>query len=116
MQITVELDSNRDVRVTLCGEFDAVGCKVVREDLESAARQCANGTLYLDLLDVTFIDSSGIGAIVYLFKRIRAVEGKLQIVNVRGQALELISLLRVDEAIPVSPYADPAVTADSIVR
>ncbi len=107
MQITVDLDSNRDVRVTLCGEFDAMGCKLVREDLESAARQCASGTLHLDLYDVTFIDSSGIGAIVYLFKRVRAVEGKLNIVNVRGQALELISLLRVDEAIPVSPYATP---------
>lgn len=104
MQISINLSSNHDVTVTLTGEFDAHGCQAVREDLECAAKQCGGGTLYLDLANVSFLDSSGIGAIVFLFKRVRAVEGKLHILNVRGQPLELMLLLRVGEAIPLSEY------------
>lgn len=106
MQISIKLSSNHDVLVTLSGEFDAHGCQEIREELECAAKQCGGGTLYLDLADVSFLDSSGIGATVFLFKRVRAVSGTLHLLNVRGQPLELMSLLRVGEAIPLSEYGD----------
>lgn len=106
MQISINLSSNHDVIVALSGEFDAHGCQEIRDELESAAKQCRGGTLYLDLADVNFLDSSGVGAVVFLFKRVRAVGGSLHILNVRGQPLELMSLLRVGEAIPLTEFSD----------
>ena len=61
----------------------------------------------IDLRGVTFIDSSGIGAIVFLFKRLRAANRELMLVGVHGQVRELIELLRVDHALPVE-LLDPA--------
>jgi len=90
--------------LALEGELDAQGCKDIRDVIELTAQDCTDTTLFLDLHKVTFMDSSGVGAIVFLFKRLTAADAQLQVVNVHGQPKELLSLLRVNEAIPVSWY------------
>ncbi len=107
MKISIDLSSKNEVSVALNGEFDAAGCKAVRDELEKSVELCNQNTFYLDLKDVSFIDSSGIGAIVFLYKRVNASNGKLKVVNVGGQPKELMNLLRVPEAIPVS-WVEPA--------
>jgi len=104
MNIQITQPDTQSIIVKLNGEFDACGCKEVREKLEGVAGDCKDKTLLMDLCEVSFIDSSGIGAIVFLFKRLRAVNGQLEIINVRNQPQELITLLRVHEAIPVQWY------------
>ena len=101
MRISISNQSENEVHVELSGDFDAEGCREIRDNLELAVDCCSGGVMLLDLYKVDFIDSSGIGAMVFLFKRLRAVDGSLKIINVRGQPQELISLLRVEEAIPV---------------
>lgn len=101
MNISVTELHENEIQVALSGELDAHGCRAVREDLENVASLCRDTVLNLDLRAVSFIDSSGIGAIVYLFKRLRNVGGKLKVINVQGQPQELLTLLRVGEAIPV---------------
>ncbi len=90
-----------DINVSLEGEFDANGCKEIREELESLVDGAIGRLLILDLENVSFIDSSGIGAIVFLYKRALENEGNLRLRNVTGQPQELITLLRVDKAIDV---------------
>lgn len=86
--------------VQLSGEFDACGCKEIRSELEAIVDDFpSEKMLCLDLYDVDFIDSSGVGAIVFLFKRIQTMNGSMEIIRVHGQPQELLSLLRVDEAI-----------------
>lgn len=88
--------------VRLSGEFDASGCKEIRDELEPIVDEFTEEeTLFLNLFDVSFIDSSGVGAIVFLYKRLKSINGSMKITNVHGQPKELLSLLRVNEAIPV---------------
>ena len=54
----------------------------------------------LNLEDVPFIDSSGIGAIVFLFKRLKVQQRNMRITGVTGQPAELFRMLRVHKAIP----------------
>ena len=88
--------------VYLSGDFDAQGCKDIRSELEEMVENYPETILSIDLEDVQFIDSSGIGAIVFMFKRLTAVGSELKLCNVKGQPKELISLLRVHEVISVS--------------
>ena len=113
MIISFEGEFSENYKVNLSGEFDALGCKEIREQLEGVVDRCGERTLALDLKDVSFIDSSGVGAIVFLFKRLRAVKGYLTLVNVQGQPLELLTLLRVDEAIPVKPFFENDVQSEA---
>ncbi len=90
-----------DLVVKLCGEMDALGCTKIRTELERIT-DTENTNVSLDLSQVSFLDSSGIGAIVFLYKRLKAQGRTLIIVGVQGQPQELMKLLRIDSAIPVS--------------
>ncbi len=90
-----------DLVVKLCGEMDALGCTKIRTELEQIT-DTKNINVSLDLSQVNFLDSSGIGAIVFLYKRLKAQGRTLIIVGVQGQPQELMKLLRIDRAIPVS--------------
>jgi anti-anti-sigma factor len=99
--------------VVLDGDFDALGAGAVRSSFEELVTD--GGTdVVVDMSGVRFMDSSGIGALVYLYKRLVAAGRGLELVGLDGQPLELVNLLRVDKAIPVnrrallSPASTPA--------
>lgn len=115
MQILFSGEVDDGYNIQLSGDFDAHGCKQVREQLESIIESCVSKNISIDLHQVSFIDSSGLGAIVFLFKRIRAIDGNLKITRVTGQPMELLKLLRVDEVIPVE-WSSPEGCADTETR
>jgi anti-sigma B factor antagonist len=51
----------------------------------------------VDLAGLELIDSSGIAALVALYKRVRADGGQVQVINARGQPLAIFKLLRMDK-------------------
>lgn len=56
--------------------------------------------IILDFSNVNFIDSTGIGAIVFLFKRLTSQRRSLSLLKVSGQPHKLMTMLRVENAIP----------------
>lgn len=93
--------SNSELIVKLSGEMDALGCSKIRPELEKIA-QTEHKQIILDLREVSFLDSSGVGAIVFLYKRLKVNNRKLSISGANGQPEELMKLLRIDSAIPVN--------------
>lgn len=59
-----------------------------------------NENIILDFSNVNFIDSTGIGAIVFLFKRLTSQRRTLSLLKVSGQPHKLMTMLRVENAIP----------------
>ena len=84
--------------VNLNGEFDALAAEDVRQAFSDLLENYA-GDVVVDMTGVTFIDSSGIGAIVFLYKRLYATSRKLSIVGLNKQPQDMISLLRIDKTI-----------------
>lgn len=87
--------------IKLQGEMDALGCSHIRSFLEEIVARKSNQNVVLNLAHVNFLDSSGIGVIVFLYKRLKASGRGLEINNVQGQPQELMELLRIGTAIPV---------------
>jgi anti-sigma B factor antagonist len=50
----------------------------------------------VDLEKLRLIDSSGVGAIISLYKRIRAQGGEVAVKNAKDQPLAIFRLLRLD--------------------
>ena len=95
-----DIDAN-NLEIRLNGDLDALGAKSIREDLEKIAEDTGTSQhVVLNLEDVPFIDSSGIGAIVFLFKRLKVQQRNMSITGVKGQPAELFRMLRVHKAIP----------------
>jgi len=82
-------------------DMDALSINHLRTNFEDVLDGKA-GSVVIDMSSVNFIDSSGIGALVFLFKRLTAAGRLLKIVGVHGQPADLFNVLRIDKTISVS--------------
>lgn len=73
-------------------DMDAAGMRRLRPDIERLAE--TTDDVELDLSRVEFIDSSGLGGIVFLYKRLRASGHDLRLSRVRAQPRKLFQNLR----------------------
>lgn len=76
----------------LDGDFDAWNLDQFRDWIESLAG--APGDVVLDLSRVAYVDSSGLGALVTLHKRLLAKGRRLKISGLHGQPLQLLVNLK----------------------
>ena len=90
-----------DLVIELHGEFDALGSNEIRPTFDKVLHEKDPEHVFLDIHNVSFIDSSGVGAIVYLYKRLKENSRKLRISGAHGQPRELLELLRIHKAIPL---------------
>jgi len=88
---------NDDQVVSVSGDFDVNTVGDVKELFESLVVQGSD--VVVDLTEVRFIDSSGIGAIVFLYKRLVAQQHKMSLVGVSGQPKELLEILKISQTI-----------------
>src|SRR5215471_14634823 len=87
---------NETAVLSLRGELDALSCPELRPVLDSLAEDGRRVTV--DLSELRLIDSSGVGAMVSLYKRVRANGGEVRFVGVTAQPLVIFKLLRLDRA------------------
>ncbi|YCO05180.1 STAS domain-containing protein [Vibrio sp. VNB-15] len=97
----LEIDKHT-LAIELFGDLDAKGCRQAQHHIDEIIHSDDHKEVEINLKHVQFLDSSGIGAIVYLYKRLVERERSMIIENVSGQPLEIMSLLRINHAIPVN--------------
>lgn len=88
------------VILTIKGSMDAEEVLLLRPELEKIIGM-KETNLTIDMNNVTFLDSAGIGAIVHAFKKLRSNGCVLKLCGLRGQPMDLVRTLRIDKAIPV---------------
>jgi anti-anti-sigma factor len=86
--------------VTLSGSFDLQFSQEFRKSMDHLL-QVAKTDVVLDCQDMSFLDSSGVGAIVYLYKKLRAKDLSLRMRHMQRQPRELMGLLGIDKIIPM---------------
>lgn len=92
------------------GVFDGSQAGSFREAIED--RLATDRVILLDLQDVKFMDSSGLGAIVAALKTVRAAGGQLYLCSPNQQVKMLFELTSVDQVFEL--FADRAAFAQSI--
>jgi anti-anti-sigma factor len=75
--------------------------KKVNETLENGTK-----VLLIDCQDVSFIDSSGLGALVLAFKALRAANIRMAICSINEQVRILFELTGMDEVFEIFPNQD----------
>lgn len=92
----IRTDSDAESRLTIEGALDALSAPEVRPIFDKVVAD-KRRRVTLDLQAVTMIDSSGVGAIVSLFKRLKADGGQVNVVNAHDQPLAVLKLLKLDK-------------------
>lgn len=91
--------SGEAVVVRLGGEFD-VACEE-HFDRIVAALAAESKTLVVDLSELSFIDSSGLRALLRAWKRCEADGASLTVVPGTGQVRQAMALTGADEVLPI---------------
>ena len=92
-------DTDTESHLELNGALDALTAPDIRPIFDKMVADAAGGSarrVTVDLANVTMIDSSGVGAIVSLFKRVKAAGGQVLVVGARDQPLAVLKLLKLD--------------------
>ncbi len=107
MNISVNNTQNYTL-ITLDGKrFTAVSAPVFRENVCNKIKSF-HKIIILDLTQVTFIDSSGLGALVAAFKQLPA-EGRMMMCGAGENVRHLFKLTRMDSIFPLYPDIDSAI-------
>jgi anti-sigma B factor antagonist len=96
--------------VTVSGELDAHSAPVLQAELDPVTA-LAGARVVVDLTDVAFIDSTGLGVLVATLKHVREVDGHLHVVVSRPRVLKVFTLTGLDAVIALHPTLDGALAA-----
>jgi len=91
----IRTDNDTDSRLELDGALDALTAPDIRPIFDKVVAD-GRRRVTVDIAKVTMIDSSGVGAIVSLFKRVKADGGQVLVVGARDQPLAVLKLLKLD--------------------
>ena len=91
----IRTDNDTESRLELDGALDALTAPEIRPIFDKVVTD-GRRRVTVDLAKVTMIDSSGVGAIVSLFKRIKADGGQVLVVGAKDQPLAVLKLLKLD--------------------
>jgi len=85
--------------ITLYGEMDHHTAKPAREEIDAAITFDNPIILRLDLSQITFCDSSGLGFIMGRFRKMQSIGGNLTLVNPSGPTQRILKLAGLDKLI-----------------
>ncbi len=98
MKIDCQIDKNTKTKTfVLEGELDVHNVKNLKSAVSESLEDENGWTYILDMGDVTYLDSSGLGMLVYIKKEISHEEGDLKIINIQSQVFNVFKLTRLDE-------------------
>jgi anti-anti-sigma factor len=94
------------------GILDSTQASQLRKEINAQLDTSAE-VILIDLKDVTFIDSSGLGALVSALKMVRTKGGKLFICSINDQIRMLFELTSMDRVFQV--YADEELFKNEVI-
>lgn len=95
MTFSISINEAGVIRLSIEGELDAVTVSDLRTEIEKLLMRQI-GRVEVDLSQLRMLDSSGVGALVSLYKQVRARGGEVVVLGLRDQPLAIFRLLRLD--------------------
>jgi anti-sigma B factor antagonist len=105
-------ESTRDegTVVSVSGEVDVATAPALRDCLNQVIER-DSGVVVVDLLQVTFIDSTGLGVLIGAHKRCADDGRQLRIVVVEPRILKVFGITGLNELFAIHPTLDLALSA-----
>ena len=98
--------------VEVAGEVDVYTAPTLRQHLRDATSNGAR-RIVVDMTEVKFLDSTGLGVLVGAMGRIREVDGTLRLVVASDHILKVLRITGLDGLIPVDADLETALAASA---
>lgn len=110
MQVQLQW-SGRTLIARLAGDFDEHGAEVFRHAIERAVRRRAYDHLVVNLQQVGFIDSSGLGALLGRYRRAREDGARVSVAGAPPPVRAVLQMAGLPQRIPLYPDEPAALGA-----
>ena len=97
----IRTDNGGESRLVIDGSLDALTVRDLRPIIDAVVADKPQ-RVTVDIEKLELIDSSGVGAIVSLFKRVKANGGSVVVVGALEQPLAVLKLLKLDAVLGVT--------------
>ena len=97
--------------VAVAGEIDVASAPAFEDALAAAVRDRDQAGVCVDLTDVTFMDSSGLSALVRAVERHKRLGSSLAVATSDSRITTLFEVSRLDHVLRLYPTRDAAVRA-----
>jgi anti-sigma B factor antagonist len=111
MALTVTTHSERGAVIAARGRVNAVTAPALRTRIRELVEQGRTEIVY-DLAEVTFLDSSGLSALVSGLKATRERGGFLKLAGTTAQVATIFKLTMLDRVFELYPSVDAALAPD----
>ena len=104
MRMNITIDKNQrdeEIVVLVAGEIDAYTAPKLREELLSLT-EAGNRSITVNLQDVSYLDSTGLGVFVGIFKQLRANGGELRLIHLSDRLKRLFEITGLSNVMNIS--------------
>ncbi len=109
MEITVREDSHVTI-LNLKGRLDLATGSALKEQIKKLFEQ-EKTAIHLNLGDVEFINSSGLGALVSIMKEVRLRKGRLTLSNLASYVQEIFEITQLSHIFEIFPTEEEALNS-----
>lgn len=96
MKIDRKVDNEKKIKTfSIEGELDTHNVKLLKSDITDAIEQ-DEWTYILDMQNVAYLDSSGLGMLVYIKKELHRYNSVLKIINLSDSVLNVFKMTKLD--------------------
>ena len=100
--MNTQIDFLKDTMyVKLRGDIDHHTAKYIREDIDRELYKFQPETVIMDLSNVDFMDSSGLGLILGRYTKVNMLGGVLKVANPTPRIEEMLVMAGTDKLIPI---------------
>jgi anti-sigma B factor antagonist len=109
MNVKVDIDKQIDKTiVSVAGEIDAYTAPKLREALTPLTNE-SKPNIIVNLKNVSYMDSTGLGVFVGLLKAVRSEDGQLKLVELTDRLERLFSITGLSDIIDISTKSEGGV-------
>ncbi|ASV67245.1 anti-sigma factor antagonist [Cytobacillus sp. FSL W7-1323] len=102
MNINIDVNHNQNItEVTVGGEIDVYTAPELKKELIPLSEK-DNVEMIVDLSGVSYMDSTGLGVFVGLFKNVRAHDGQFKIIGLSSRLKRLFEITGLADIIDIS--------------
>ncbi|MEI2464675.1 anti-sigma factor antagonist [Niallia taxi] len=102
MNIVIDVNEKElDVEIKVAGEIDAYTAPKLKERIYSFSEK-DDVRMTIDLSDVNYMDSTGLGVFVGLFKNVRSHDGEFKLIGLSERLIRLFEITGLADIIDIN--------------
>ncbi|MDI3269368.1 MAG: STAS domain-containing protein [Bacillota bacterium] len=97
----------------LRGDLDMEGARLFREAADEWLDGAGTGKLVVNLAEVAFVDSTGVGALLGRYRRLRAQRGSMVLVSPKPHVRPVLEMAGIPRLMPIVEHEAQAQEVDA---